>query len=59
MFSNIKNYSYINERSLRTISSWAESREVFNEEATILRAKFDANKDFAPGEILLKLIKYF
>eukprot|EP01036_Dinobryon_divergens_P026851 gene26851-35543_t len=35
-------------KSLRTIISWSESREVFNEEATELRARFDANMNFAP-----------
>jgi hypothetical protein len=31
-------------RALRTLDSWAIDRELFNEEATKIRAKFDANK---------------
>ncbi len=31
-------------KSLRAVNNWAESRDVFNEEATKIRAEFDANK---------------
>ena len=35
-------------KSLRTIDSWSESREIFNEEATKIRAEFDAFKSLPP-----------
>jgi len=35
--------------SLRNLVSWCESRELFNEEATKIRAEFDANKNLAIG----------
>ena len=31
-------------KSLRAVNNWAENRDVFNEEATKIRAEFDANK---------------
>ena len=34
-------------KSLRTLNSWAENRDLFNERATELRAEFDAYKGLA------------
>jgi hypothetical protein len=35
--------------ALRVLTSWCESREVFNDEAAKIRAEFDANKNFDSG----------
>ena len=35
--------------SLKTIASWAIDRDVINEEATKLRARFDANRGCVPS----------
>jgi hypothetical protein len=37
-------------RSLRLLNSWCESRVLFNEEATKVRAQFDANRNYAAGK---------
>ena len=42
-------------RSLRTIFDWAEDRNVFNVEATKVRAEFDANKHYPAGLALPSL----
>lgn len=36
--------------ALRTINSWAEDRDIFNEEALKIRAEFDEHKNHDPGE---------
>ena len=36
-------------RCLRTVCSWSEDREVFNEEALKVRAEFDMNKHHPAG----------
>ena len=35
--------------SLRTLLSWAIDRDLFNEEATLLRGRFDANRGVSPA----------
>ena len=42
--SHAQQVTRIYRRALRTLDSWAIDRELFNEEATKIRAKFDANK---------------
>lgn len=36
--------------ALRTAFSWSENRDVFNAEATLIRAEFDANKNHGEGK---------
>jgi NADH dehydrogenase (ubiquinone) 1 beta subcomplex subunit 9 len=38
--------------SLKTLSSWAIDREIFNDEADILRARFDANRGLPPVQAI-------
>ena len=48
-------YTVNNIRSLRTIFDWAEDRNLFNVEATKVRAEFDANKHYPAGSTLTSL----
>ena len=36
-------------KSLRLLMSWAENRELFNEEALKIRSEFNLNYDATPG----------
>jgi NADH dehydrogenase (ubiquinone) 1 beta subcomplex subunit 9 len=41
-------------KSLKTLSSWAVDRQVFLDEATALRARFDANRNASSAHLLLQ-----
>lgn len=43
-------------KALRTITSWSESRDVFNMQATKIRAEFTANKNVPVGSAALERI---
>jgi len=43
-------------RSLRTANSWSENRDVFNEEASRIRAEFNQNKSLDTGKNKLLMI---
>lgn len=50
LFSSVLQAARLYRHSLKTLSSWTIDRDLFNDEADLLRARFDANRGLPPAK---------